>query len=148
MALNPLQVAADAASGKDVATRALAWAAPLLKSGPVLVYSTAAPEAVKVVQAQMGAEAAGALMEQALSRIARGLVGLGVRQLIVAGGETSGACVQALGITQMQIGPQIDPGVPWCLAKAAAAPAGLHLTLKSGNFGTTDFFAKAFSQLT
>ena len=148
MALNPLQVAADAASGKDVATRALAWAAPLLKSGPVLVYSTAAPEAVKVVQAQMGAEAAGALMEQALSRIAHGLVGLGVRQLIVAGGETSGACVQALGITQMQIGPQIDPGVPWCLAKAAAAPAGLHLTLKSGNFGTTDFFAKAFSQLT
>ncbi len=148
MALNPLQVAADAAAGKNVAATALAWAAPLLKSGPVLVYSTAAPEAVNAVQAQIGVEAAGALMEQALSQVARGLVDAGVRQLVVAGGETSGACVQALGITQMQIGPQIDPGVPWCFARSEAAPEGLHLTLKSGNFGTTDFFTKAFSQLT
>ena len=148
MALNPLQVAADAAAGKNMAATALAWAAPLLKSGPVLVYSTAAPEAVNAVQAQMGVKAAGALMEQALSQVARGLVDAGVRQLVVAGGETSGACVQALGITQMQIGPQIDPGVPWCFARSEAAPEGLHLTLKSGNFGTTDFFTKAFSQLT
>ena len=148
LALNPLQVAADASAGKSLAASALAWAAPLLKSGPALVYSTAAPEAVKAVQAQMGVEAAGALLEQALSQVARGLVDLGVRQLMVAGGETSGACVQALGITQMQIGPQIDPGVPWCFAKSAAAPEGLHLTLKSGNFGTPDFFTKAFKQLT
>jgi uncharacterized protein YgbK (DUF1537 family) len=77
--------------------------------------------------------------------IARGLVELGVRQLIVAGGETSGACVQALGITQMQIGPQIDPGVPWC--HAVTASGGIHLTLKSGNFGTDDFFSKAFTVL-
>jgi hypothetical protein len=61
----------------------------------------------------------------------------------VAGGETSGACVQALGITQMQIGPQIDPGVPWC--HAVTTGGGLHLTLKSGNFGTDDFFTKAFA---
>ena len=148
LALDPVQVAADAASGNNLAATALSWAEPHLTAGPVLVYSTATPEAVKAVQAQLGAEAAGALMERALSEIAHGLVDLGVRQLVVAGGETSGACVQALGITQMQIGPQIDPGVPWFLAKAAAAPAGLHLTLKSGNFGTTDFFAKAFSQLT
>ena len=148
LALNPLQVAADASAGKSLAASALAWAAPLLKSGPALVYSTAAPEAVKAVQAQMGVEEAGALMEQALSQVARGLVDLGVRQLMVAGVETSGACVQALGITQMQIGPQIDPGVPWCFAKSAVAPEGLHLTLKSGNFGTPDFFTKAFKQLT
>jgi uncharacterized protein YgbK (DUF1537 family) len=71
-----------------------------------------------------------------------------VRQLVVAGGETSGACVQALNITQMKIGPQIDPGVPWCHAQADAAPgAGLHLTLKSGNFGADDFFSKAFALL-
>jgi uncharacterized protein YgbK (DUF1537 family) len=75
-------------------------------------------------------------------------VARGVRQLVVAGGETSGACVQALGITQMKIGPQIDPGVPWCHAHSDAAPgAGLHLTLKSGNFGTDDFFGKAFTRL-
>ena len=146
-ALDPLQVAADAQAGKDLAAAALTWAAPLLASGPVLVYSTASPEVVKAVQGRMGVEQAGALMELALSRIARGLVDLGVRQLVVAGGETSGACVQALAITQMQIGPQIDPGVPWCFAASEAAPAGLHLTLKSGNFGTQDFFTKAFKLL-
>jgi uncharacterized protein YgbK (DUF1537 family) len=69
-----------------------------------------------------------------------------VRQLVVAGGETSGACVQALGIAQMQIGPQIDPGVPWCHAMCDAAEGvGLHIALKSGNFGTDDFFTKAFT---
>ena len=146
MALNPLQVSADAADGKDVVAMALAWAAPLLSSGPVLVYSTATPGAVKAVQARMGVVAAGTLMEQALSQISRGLVDLGVRQLIVAGGETSGACVQALGISQMQIGPQIDPGVPWCFARPQAAREGLHLALKSGNFGTIDFFTKAFAR--
>jgi len=83
-----------------------------------------------------------------LSKIARGLVQLGVRQLVVAGGETAGAVVQALGITRMQIGAQIDPGVPWCAAYSPlAADRVLHLALKSGNFGSPDFFAKAFAQL-
>ncbi|MEO5737419.1 MAG: nucleotide-binding domain containing protein, partial [Variovorax sp.] len=127
---------------------ALAWAAPLLPSGPLLVYSTAEAGAVKSVQGQLGVEAAGAMVERCVAAIARGLVEQGVRQLIVAGGETSGACVQALGIAQLQIGPQIDPGVPWCHAKAeAAGGAGLHITLKSGNFGTEDFFTKAFTVL-
>ena len=67
----------------------------------------------------------------------------GVGSLVVAGGETAGICVQALEIRQMQIGPQIDPGVPWCYA--ASAEGGLHLALKSGNFGSPDFFCKAFA---
>jgi uncharacterized protein YgbK (DUF1537 family) len=95
------------------------------------------------VQAQLGSERAGALVEQTLSKVATGLVAAGVRQLVVAGGETSGACVQALGITQLRIGPQIDPGVPWC----HAAERGLHLALKSGNFGGVDFFSRAFDLL-
>ena len=78
------------------------------------------------------------MVEETIAAIARGLVQR-VRQLIVAGGETSGACVQALGITQMRIGAQIDPGVPWCHAVAPDAKDGLHITLKSGNFGSTDF---------
>jgi len=125
-----------------VVQQVLAWAAPLLKDGPVLVYSTAEPDAVKAVQAQLGVAEAGALVEHALAAVARGLVGLGVQKLVVAGGETSGACVQALGIAQLQIGPQIDPGVPWC-----HAPSGVHIALKSGNFGTEDFFSKAFTVL-
>ena len=146
--IDPLQMAAWQAAGVDGVEQALAWAAPLLAQGPVLVYSSADPAAVKAVQAQLGVEVAGALVENTLAAIARGLVERGVRQLVVAGGETSGACVQALGITQMKIGPQIDPGVPWCHAQSDAAPqGGLHLALKSGNFGTDDFFSKAFLSL-
>ena len=128
-----------------VVQQVLAWATPLLQDGPVLVYSTAEPEAVKHVQAQLGVAEAGALVEQALAAVARGLVQAGVQQLVVAGGETSGACVQALGIAQLQIGPQIDPGVPWCFAPTSTG--GVHIALKSGNFGTPDFFSKAFTVL-
>jgi len=145
LALDPLALAQDQAAGPNAVAQALVWAAPKLKDGPVLIYSSADPEAVKAVQAQLGVEAAGALVEHTLAAIARGLVALGVRQLVVAGGETSGACVQALGISQLQIGPQIDPGVPWCHAHSEAAQGeGLHLTLKSGNFGVDAFFTKAF----
>ncbi len=143
LALEPLRIAA----GEDEAGKALAWARQHIASGPVLIYSTAESAAVKAVQGRLGVEQAGALVEQTIAAIARGLVEMGVRQLVVAGGETSGACVQALGIEQMRIGPQIDPGVPWCHAASPLAPQGLHLTLKSGNFGTTDFFTKAFGAL-
>ncbi|WP_390347825.1 3-oxo-tetronate kinase [Variovorax boronicumulans] len=144
MAIDPLRIAA----GVDVAAEVLAWAAPLIDKGSVLVYSTAEAGAVKSVQGRLGVEEAGAMVERTIAAIARGLVERGVHQLVVAGGETSGACVQALGIAQMQIGPQIDPGVPWCHARSDAAPeAGLHITLKSGNFGSDDFFTKVFTVL-
>ncbi|MEO7390573.1 MAG: 3-oxo-tetronate kinase [Ramlibacter sp.] len=141
-AIDPLRIA----SGVDVAAEALAWAAPRLARGPLLVYSSAQAQSVEAAQDRLGVEEAGAMVERTLAAIAHGLVGLGVRQLVVAGGETSGACVQALGVTQMQIGPQIDPGVPWCRAHAGAG-AGIHLALKSGNFGAEDFFIKAFTML-
>jgi uncharacterized protein YgbK (DUF1537 family) len=140
-AIDPLNLV----SGADVATDALRWAQTRLEAGPVLFYSTASPESVKEVQKRLGVGAAGELVEAALAEVAKGLVDAGVRQLVVAGGETSGACVQALGIEQMRIGPQIDPGVPWC---HAVTPSGaIHIALKSGNFGTPDFFTKAFGQL-
>ncbi len=142
LALDPLQLTGD--SGALVA-QVMAWARPLLPQGPVLVYSTAEPEAVKAIQARLGVAQAGALVEHALAAVARALAEAGVAQLVVAGGETSGACVQALGISQLQIGPQIDPGVPWCHAPGAAGP--MHIALKSGNFGTDDFFTKAFTVL-
>ncbi|MDD2846052.1 MAG: four-carbon acid sugar kinase family protein [Rhodoferax sp.] len=148
LGIDPLQIAAQKSTGVDVVADALAWAEPLLAQGPVLIYSSADATAVKSVQGMLGVETAGALVERALAAIARGLVDLGVRQLVLAGGETSGACVQALAITQMKIGPQIDPGVPWCHAQTeATSHEGLHLTLKSGNFGTDDFFSKAFTML-
>ena len=76
--------------------------------------------------------------------MAQGLVAGGVRKLVVAGGETSGAVVKALGVQLLRIGPQIDPGVPWTVS--AGDPA-IALALKSGNFGGTDFFAKALEMV-
>ena len=134
--------------GIDVVAQALAWAQPRIATGPVLIYSTADAAKLKSIQGELGAQAAGEMVEHALARIACGLVESGVRQLIVAGGETSGACVQALRIEQMQIGPQIDPGVPWCYAQAQLPESkSIHIALKSGNFGSNDFFTKAFTLL-
>ncbi|MGW5609053.1 3-oxo-tetronate kinase [Streptomyces sp. NPDC003753] len=140
--VDPLRVAA----GDDVAGEALAFAESHLDDGPVLVHSTESPDTVRAVQGRLGAAEAGELVERTLARVAQGLVELGVRRLVVAGGETSGAVVQALGITGLRIGPQIDPGVPWC---AATLPGGdtLHITLKSGNFGAPDFFTSSFALL-
>jgi len=142
-------ISADAAArGDDVAQAALDWAGARVGTRPLLVYSTAPPEDVKRTQDCIGAGQAGALFERTLATVARGLVAHGVRQLIVAGGETAGACVQALGVSLLRIGAQIDPGVPWCYAaRHSAGGAGLHLALKSGNFGSDDFFTRAFTQL-
>jgi 3-dehydrotetronate 4-kinase len=139
-AIDPLRLA----EGDDVVSEALAWAEPHLQQGPPLIYATAAPDSVKAVQARLGADRAGALVEAALAEIAKGLVARGVRQLVVAGGETSGAVVKALGVRGLHIGPQIDPGVPWTTTIGSEP---LAMALKSGNFGTVDFFTKAWSVL-
>jgi len=103
------------------------------------VHATVQPGELQALQAELGAERAGALVEHALGTIARGLVEQGVQRLVVAGGETSGAVVQALGVQQLHIGAPICPGVPW----TQAADRPLWLALKSGNFGGPDFFAQA-----
>jgi hypothetical protein len=128
--------------------KALQWAQLLVSKQAVLIYSTADPARVQDVQKRWGVEASGVMIEQTLAQLTQGLVRLGVSQLLVAGGETSGSCVQALQVTQLQIGPQIDPGVPWCYAHSSfSASQGLHISLKSGNFGSVDFFSKAWRVL-
>ncbi|WP_455923701.1 3-oxo-tetronate kinase [Pseudomonas putida] len=136
--IDPLALAA----GKPVVEQALAFARDAGQT--VLIYATSSPDEVKAVQAQLGVERAGALVEQALGEIAKGLLAAGVRRFVVAGGETSGAVVQALGVRLLQIGAQIDPGVP---ATVSTQAQPLALALKSGNFGGRDFFSKALNQL-
>lgn len=134
--------------GKDIVGAALEWAKGKIENEPVLFYATAMPETVKAVQARLGTEKAGSLVEEALAAIAKGLVAMGVGQLIVAGGETSGAVVKALGVSGLRIGPEIDPGVPWTTGITQdTTQRPLALALKSGNFGTPDFFLKAWSKL-
>ena len=129
---------------EDTVAGLLDWAKAQPADTPILIASSDAPEAVAKVQAELGREAAGALVENAFGALAKGLVEMGVRQLIVAGGETSGAAIGALDVPALRIGPEIDPGVPWC--ESLGEPA-LALALKSGNFGAEDFFAKAFGML-
>ncbi|MEO7761045.1 MAG: 3-oxo-tetronate kinase [Casimicrobiaceae bacterium] len=143
--IDPLRVAA----GDDIVVEATAWAQSRLRDGPILIYATSDPAAVREVQSQLGVERAGALTEATLAGIAQQLVRQGVRRLVVAGGETSGAVVKALGVTTMRIGRQIDPGVPWTEAHAdvGAGATCVALALKSGNFGTVDFFEKALAMV-
>ncbi len=126
-----------------LAEQALAWADGKLGQIPILIAASAPPEQVEALQKKLGRDAAGTLIETALATIAEALVARGVRQLVVAGGETSGAVVTKLGVRSLRIGPEIDPGVPWTLAEGTG-PA-LRLALKSGNFGAPDFFLKSFA---
>ncbi len=131
------------AAGQPVVADALAWASPLLAKGPVLLHATLAAAGLQAVQAELGAQRAGALVEGALAAVAQGLVARGVQRMVVAGGETSGAVVQALGVQQLRIGAAICPGVPW----TQAAGRALWLALKSGNFGGPRFFQEALGLL-
>jgi uncharacterized protein YgbK (DUF1537 family) len=124
----------------------LSWAMEMgNERRPPLIYTSETVEGLTKNQNELGLEKAGSLCEHALAEIAAGLVENGVTQLIVAGGETSGAVVKRLGLDLLKIGPEIDPGVPWTLATGAGNQ--LALALKSGNFGSEDFFTKAWEQL-
>jgi uncharacterized protein YgbK (DUF1537 family) len=117
----------------------------LAQSRTPLVYSSAPPSAVAATQQRLGQAEAGELIERFMADVAAGLSERGVTRFIVAGGETSGAVVAALGVNVLRIGPEIDPGVPWTLAHGNAAPFAL--ALKSGNFGSDDFFIRAWEKL-
>jgi uncharacterized protein YgbK (DUF1537 family) len=136
--IDPLALAA----GEPVVAQALTFARDNQQT--VLIYATCSPDEVKSVQQQLGVEQAGSLVENAFGDIAQGLLQSGVRRFVIAGGETSGAVVQALGVQLLQIGAQIDPGVP---ATVSSTDEPLALALKSGNFGGRDFFSKALNQL-
>ena len=140
-AIDPEALAND--RDKTVATL-LAWATEKLKNGPALIYASAPPDEVAAVQARFGREQAGAIIEHAIAGIASELAARGVRRFVIAGGETSGAVVSALGVQALQIGRQIAPGVPACLSHGSTPYA---LALKSGNFGGPDFFAEALQAL-
>jgi uncharacterized protein YgbK (DUF1537 family) len=132
------------ASGDLTARAVLDWLGEQQTDGPALIYSTAKPDEVQDVQQKLGRMKAGEIVENTLAEIACFLPALGFTRLIVAGGETSGAVVKALGAEALAIGPEIDPGIPW--TRTIAGP-DLALALKSGNFGAPDFFLKAWNML-
>ncbi len=139
--------ARDIAAGQPVAARALDWHAQQTQTA--MIYATSPPDEVSQLQKAFGANALGEQIEHCFAEIARGLIGQQVRRFVVAGGETSGAVVNALGVQMLKIGDTIDPGVPWTSGLVGqpllATPAPVLLALKSGNFGTEDFFSKALA---
>lgn len=138
--LDPERVVA----GKDEAGRALAWAKTRISEGPILIASSSTPEEVAALQSRHGRDAAGHAIEQAMADIAEGLVRSGVRRLVVAGGETSGAVVDRLRIPGFLVGAEIAAGVP-VLRAVGADNGGMLLALKSGNFGGPEFFSDALA---
>ncbi len=131
-----------AVAGKTEAQRVLGWASEHLAKGPILIASSATPDQVAALQARHGRDAAGHAIEQAMADIAEGLVQSGVRRLVVAGGETSGAVVDRLKIPGFLVGAEIAAGVP-VLRAVGARDGEMLLALKSGNFGGPEFFSDA-----
>ena len=140
MGIEPLEIEV----GRQKIEQIIDWAADAMKKGPVLIYSTESPEEVARVQNLLGRERAGTLVEETLAAVAVELRARGLKKLIIAGGETAGAVLNALGVRTIRIGPEIEPGVPWTVS---VDPPRLLLALKSGNFGSDRFFEKALEMV-
>jgi uncharacterized protein YgbK (DUF1537 family) len=148
MALDPMKIAKF--SAEKVAQAALAWAQPLLEKGPVLLYSTADEATRAAVKALLGVANAGALVEDCLGHIAEGMLRLGVRRLAIGGTDTGAYCMRRLGFIQSQIGPEVEPGIPWRYAQwhdpqDEAQPIHVHVLVKPGGVGTDTVFIDAFN---
>lgn len=137
--LDPLELAAKGSAA------ARAWLAVQPVDAPKILYATAEPEDVRKAQEKLGVQMAGEIVEEALAELALDARAMGIRRFVVAGGETSGAVTQALGVSQLTIGTEIAPGVPWTYAKSDGHD--IALALKSGNFGAETFFAHALNLL-
>jgi uncharacterized protein YgbK (DUF1537 family) len=134
----------DIAAGILTPAAVVEWVLAQSRDRPALVYSSDEPAAVRQAQDRLGIEQAGELVEQLLGEVSVMLRDQGFTRFLVAGGETSGAVVAALGARALRIGPEIAPGVPW--TRTIGAP-DLALALKSGNFGGPDFFITAWDKL-
>jgi uncharacterized protein YgbK (DUF1537 family) len=137
--LNPLDLAENGVE------EVFEWLSAQATGSTPVVYATAAPHEVRAAQTKLGRDRAGAVVEATLAACATKARDLGFRRFVIAGGETSGAVTKALDIRQLRIGKEIAPGVPWCFARTGKH--NVAITLKSGNFGTEDFFAKALEVL-
>ena len=134
--IDPMKIAEN----PDELTRLIDWACDQIAGGSVLLYSSGEPGKVQAVQERLGHSTAASLVEKTFGSLAVALAGRGVRTFVVAGGETSGAVLQALRIRMLTFGDELDPGVPWT---RSLEPDGFVFALKSGNFGSRNFFAKA-----
>lgn len=137
--LDPIDLALNGSNA------ALAWLAEQDLTQAPLIYATAEPSQVAEVQNKLGRAKAGEIVEQALAAFAVAARDLGAGRIVVAGGETSGAVTQALGVTRLDVGFEIAPGVPWTFAQSDGKP--IALALKSGNFGGPAFFDDALNAL-
>jgi uncharacterized protein YgbK (DUF1537 family) len=133
--------------GENVGAEVIGWFAAQSSDTPLLIYTSAAPDALTTGRDCADEVSIGRRIEAVFAAIAQELIAQNVSSLIIAGGETSGAVVAGLGISALKIGPEIVPGVPWTQVIGAGPAAGVCLALKSGNFGPPEFFIRAFERL-
>ena len=128
--LDPRTVAAPS----DLLAQARVWLDEHLGDGPVLIYSSASADERGPADPAVAGQ-----LETTMGALARAAVDAGARRIVVAGGETSGAVVDALGIRSVVVDAEADHGVPWC----STTDHGVSLLLKSGNFGSEDLLVRA-----
>lgn len=133
---------ADILDGRQTAQDIASWLMDHIDEDPIL-YSSADPTDVNAMQDRYGHLTAAETVEGMFSKVAQSVYRAGVRRIVVAGGETSGAVATALDLTALRIGREIAPGVPVLYADDLR----LSVAFKSGNFGDPDFFEAALAAL-
>lgn len=128
----------------QVVRDSLSWAKSHLGDGPICITTSADPARVEAAQRTLGRDGAARRAEELLGRIAAGLAAEGVRRLVVAGGETSGAVIDALGVRHLQVAPYRSAGIGLCHAHL---PEPMALCLKSGKLGAVDLFEDALDSM-
>ncbi|WP_086931731.1 3-oxo-tetronate kinase [Agarilytica rhodophyticola] len=140
ISIDPIALSNQSLTIEELTQQAL----KILEKSTVIITSTATPEIIERMQSTLGKEHVSTLLEETFGLLGKRLVAAGIKKIIVAGGETSGAVSKALAIRQLSIGPQIDPGVPWTHHLGTDK---LFLAFKSGNFGDENFFQKAVEMI-
>ncbi|MEJ6389336.1 3-oxo-tetronate kinase [Gymnodinialimonas ulvae] len=144
-ALGPSRLLDPVALARDGVQCARDWLAAQAPTSAPMLYTSAEPADVQAAQAALGPDRAAQIVEDALARLALAGRDMGLRRIIVAGGEISGAVTHALGVTRLDIGTEIAPGVPWTFCTSGGH--AMALALKSGNFGAETFFSDALTHL-
>lgn len=112
---------------------------------PFAVSTAADEDGVARAQAAFGAIGAARRAERILGAVARGLHARGVRRFVVAGGETSGAVVEALGLASVRALPEGPLGTGFCVA--GEGPERISLYLKPGKLGADDILLRALDAM-
>ena len=129
-------------NNEDLVEKVFSWIKDNETLSP-LIYSSSDTKTVTEKQKQYGQEILANKIENFFELLSKKLVKDNFGTFISAGGETSGAVIKGLGVQELKIGEEISHGVPALWSPHSNGNKPISVTLKSGNFGQTDFFERA-----